>query len=295
MRIQSIIILLLTSVSLTGQGIMLAGSAVAEEPGGTSLLDDYPEDVYSAYSLRNLYQLYSGNVIRVRRSTDNSESDFTASEITDGTLTTFCGSGNGFVSVWYDQTGNNRNFVQSGLANQPTIVSAGVLQTNTAGNPAIKFGGTDVKMRASSVSVSQPFNVFFVAEEYGRNQLNSFYDSDAVRSTAFWSSSATLYYMYSGNSISELSSNTTTNTTYLYNNLHSGASSISRLNGNQIVSGNAGALSMQDLYIGANEGRPGSANAFAEIYLTELVIYSANKTTDFSGIESNINNYFNIY
>ena len=62
-------------------------------------------DAAAAYSLRNLKTSYTGSVIRVRRSVDNAEADFTADEITDGTLLAWVGntaSDNGFVTTWYD-------------------------------------------------------------------------------------------------------------------------------------------------------------------------------------------------
>ncbi|MCP4000553.1 MAG: hypothetical protein GY727_06570, partial [Gammaproteobacteria bacterium] len=41
----------------------------------------------AAYSLRNLSSSYTGNVVEVRRSSDDAEESFTASEVADGTLT----------------------------------------------------------------------------------------------------------------------------------------------------------------------------------------------------------------
>jgi len=55
------------------------------------LLEDYP-GASAAYSLRNLIDTTT-NVVRVRRSSDNTEQDFTSTEITDGTLITFTGIG----------------------------------------------------------------------------------------------------------------------------------------------------------------------------------------------------------
>ena len=57
-----------------------------------------PLDVASAdgaYSLRNLTATYTGNVIRVRRSSTQHHQDFTAEQITDGTLEAFVGNDDG--------------------------------------------------------------------------------------------------------------------------------------------------------------------------------------------------------
>ena len=55
------------------------------------LLEDY-SGAAAAYSLRKIANATT-SVIKVRRSSDNTEQDFTASEIIDGTLTTFTGAG----------------------------------------------------------------------------------------------------------------------------------------------------------------------------------------------------------
>lgn len=103
------------------------------------LLDAYP-GAAAAYSLRNLSWAYGGPVVRVRRSSDNTEQDFTATQITDGTLTAFCGAGDGFVRTWYDQSGNNRHAQQTTTSLQPTIVSSGSLLLD-GGKPSISHSG----------------------------------------------------------------------------------------------------------------------------------------------------------
>ena len=66
------------------------------------ILDTYT-GASAAYSLRNLSSSTT-NVVRVRRSSNDDEQDFTASEVSGGALATFVGAGNdGFVTTWYDQ------------------------------------------------------------------------------------------------------------------------------------------------------------------------------------------------
>ena len=103
--------------------------------GLAGLLDTYPAAL--AYSLRTLRAgTATSPVVRVRRSNDSSEQDFTSSQITDGTLASFCGANSGFVRTWYDQSGNSNHGVQTTTAAQPRIVNAGVVDTE-AGRPAI--------------------------------------------------------------------------------------------------------------------------------------------------------------
>ncbi len=96
----------------------------------------------AAYSLRSLT---GGNprVVRVRRSSDNNEEDFTVAEVNSGALVSFVGSGNdGLVERWYDQSGHDRDLVQSVDDSQPKIVDGGNLVT-LGGKPAIKPDGTN--------------------------------------------------------------------------------------------------------------------------------------------------------
>jgi hypothetical protein len=102
-----------------------------------ALLDSFP-GAAAAYSLRNLVGTSNPNVVRVRRSSDNTEQDFTAAQVTNGSLATFCGAGDGFVRTWYDQSGNGRNATQATTTKQPALVSSGsvVLQGT---KPAFTF------------------------------------------------------------------------------------------------------------------------------------------------------------
>ena len=120
----------------------------------------YLLDTYSAAAAYSLRQLKTGvtNVVRVRRSSDNAEQDFTATEITDGTLTTFTGANDGFVVTWYDQSGNGNNATQSGATAQPKIVSSGSVVTTAGGNYGVDFDGSnDWLPLTSSISTTQLF------------------------------------------------------------------------------------------------------------------------------------------
>ena len=83
---------------------------------------DYGSGAAAAYSLRYVSASYTGDVIQVRRSSDDTTQDFNPTEITDGTLATFCGAGDGFVTTWYDQSGNSNDATQSTASAQPQIV-----------------------------------------------------------------------------------------------------------------------------------------------------------------------------
>lgn len=96
----------------------------------------------AAYGLRKLRNGYAGSAIRVRRSSDNAEQDigFVQSdyELDISRLLSFAGSGNAYITTWYDQSGNGINATQSTAASQPIIVYSGTLETIN-NRPAIRF------------------------------------------------------------------------------------------------------------------------------------------------------------
>jgi hypothetical protein len=109
-------------------GIYLASLA---PPAPSLLLDIYPSAAV-AYSLRKLRSAYTGNAIRVRRSSDNTEQNigFVNNVLDTASLLTFCGVGNGFVTTWYDQSTNANNSTQATAVNQCQIVSSGAIITD---------------------------------------------------------------------------------------------------------------------------------------------------------------------
>lgn len=124
------------------------------------LLDLVP-GAAAAYSLRSLSNSYADPVVTVRRSSDDAEEDFTASEVADGTLAAFCGAGDGFVYRWWDQSGNARHAVAAADANEPKIVGSGVVVTEE-GKPAIQFDGVDDALLIATTSALSPWSVFEV-------------------------------------------------------------------------------------------------------------------------------------
>ena len=133
--------------------ILSTHGIVGSQMASASLLLDLYPSAAAAYSVRKLRTLYTGNAIQVRRSSDNTTQDigFTALGNLDTTaLTTFCSGTNGFVTTWYDQSGNSRDSVQTTAANQPQIVSSGsIISENT--KPTLQFDGTN-----DSFSISSP-------------------------------------------------------------------------------------------------------------------------------------------
>ena len=107
--------------------------------------------------MRRLTVKYNGALIRVRRSSDNSESDisFNSQGVLDSvSLLNFVGANNGFITKWYDQSGNGYHVDQTTAAFQPKIISSGSL--NLINNkPTISF----LKSSTQSLSNAASFLV----------------------------------------------------------------------------------------------------------------------------------------
>lgn len=130
------------------------------------VLDTYP-NASAAYSLRDLASASVGSaVVRVRRSSDNTEQDFTATEITDGTLATFCSGTDGFVAIWYDQSGNSVNATQATATLQPKLVTSGVIELEN-GKPCVKYDSTGVVKYLDFTQLTNLFSVYAVGKAGG--------------------------------------------------------------------------------------------------------------------------------
>lgn len=98
-----------------------------------------------AYSLRKLSFLHAGAAIRVRREDNDNERDigFANNELDVTSLASFCEGTNGFVTTWYDQSGNFNNATQTSLTRQARIYNSSTgVTTDNKGNPTIIFNLT---------------------------------------------------------------------------------------------------------------------------------------------------------
>lgn len=106
-----------------------------------------------AYSLRKLSTSYVGSAIQVRRSADNTTQNIgfdSNGNLDANSLTSFVGSGDGFLTIWYDQSGNGNNAIQNALLNQPKIITTGVIERSN-GLPTIIFSGSQFLVVTSTV------------------------------------------------------------------------------------------------------------------------------------------------
>jgi len=264
---------------------------VGIEPAQPLLLDTYSSAAV-AFSLRKLRTDYSGNAIRVRRSSDNTEQDFgfVNGNLDTSSLLTFCGVGNGFVTTWYDQSGNTNNAVQTTAFNQPQIVSSGAMIT-TNGKNSILFNSTKLMLLASSITVEASSYTSFVGKRPS--------SADKLIGLARWNTlgyalyqwSDSKYYFLGKTNDYLVSSAADTTTSQLLLTGQNSAGTMSMFKNGSTITSSSSVLVYPTLVdsIGGNSGNLANCN------LQETILYNSNQSTNRTGIETNINTFYTIY
>lgn len=266
-----------------------------------ALLDLYP-NAAAAYSLRKLRDLYTGSAIRIRRSSDNTEQDIgfdILGNLNTSALTTFCGSGNGFVTTWYDQSGNGLNVTQTTAANQPQIVSSGSIITD-GGKPSIfSVGGTISLERIWGVSISNPqvFHVSKIISTYTDGYSGSWinFGNQSSQNNHFISSSGdsgSYQDIFESSRQKYGTFNATVNQRYLecYENIST--TTTRYINGTNRGSNSVTISTPNNLILAKNKT---GTNYTANGNIQELVIYATGNSSNRTGIQNNINSFYSIY
>lgn len=256
--------------------------------GGESFLLDTYTGAAAAYSLRQL-STSTTNVVRVRRSSDDSEQDFTASEITDGTLTTFTGAGDGFVVTWYDQSGNGVNVTAPLDANEPQIVSSGSLILES-GKPALLFDGLNNYLEAVvSLDVSSAASAFSVVAGWTDGAILALTSNDTTDDEFLvWAAAGTSRARYNltpgpGTAIA----NTSIRQLFTAIGVRNANVTVYRNGslGNATATATTAPATAIRLRIGARDSTSLVSNARKQ----EVILYASDKSADRIEIENNIN------
>lgn len=279
-------------------GSLFRGARPDTYPRFTGLLDTYG-GAAAAYSLRALSSGWlAGDVVEVRRSSDSTSDTFTANQVTNGDLEAFCGVGDGFVSTWYDQSGNGNDATQATTTAQPKIVDAGSLVSG-----GLDFDGVDDRLTCPSL-YSSDISVFNVVTTSNTVNTGNFMrivhlcdGSDSFqltrggdasigeltsRNTAFQSGiTAFTHGNINGiNLISAVTSSTDTDA-YIDGSLQPNTSQ-------GLGSGNSATTT-----IGARDDL--GSSTFLAGFHAELIIYDSDQTANRVAIEANINAAYSIF
>ena len=258
------------------------------------LLDNY-EGAAAAYSLRRLRSAYTGPALRVRRESNNDELDIYfdgQGNLDMASLEAFCAGTNGFVKIWYDQgPGGNDATQDVATANQPKIYDSSTgVAVNSNGNASLYFDGTDTFTNITS-AISTLHSSFVVAE--GRQEARQVYGFGGAAAYlifefAFWNDKLTATFIGDGGAFTPYKTTPTKDSlTHLFSQFYDAVDYEIYLDNTLDTSVSETKTSTGALSIGArNTG---------EMYLSELVLYSSDQSSNRTGIETNINDYYSIY
>ncbi len=229
--------------------------------GGRTPPIDYA--VSYCFGLRLIKVGYSGPLIRLRRASDDAESDFFSIRgfLDTASIATFLGGSDGFARTLYDQSGNGRDAVQALADEQPKYIAS------HNGRPALLYDAIDDLLRRSGYDLAQPLEVSWVWQSASQG-LEYFFDAVNVskRCVGYIDTGGDLA-MYAGVVVTTPTDLTDDNTHYT-NIQFAGAASILRHDGAEELTGDLGALSQDGLTLGA---RYSDAN-FYDGHLYEFIV-----------------------
>jgi len=219
-------------------------------------------------------------------------------------MLSFVGAGNGFVSIWYDQSGKSRDVTQTTAANQPRIVSSGVIDV-LSNKPSIYFDGSNDCLDRTDAGLPTLGTTVLHISKYNSSSVGQAF----VVNWGQGSAGKAFYNMYF-------------NTFLFLSNYGESFSVNSRLNVNNLTvitkpnavgyqtwkmyinstNTSSGAINSQTALLNSSGGfrigrvNPSQANTYAMLgYISELVVWPSDMDSQRNSLASNANSYYSIY
>ena len=280
------------------------GTPVLAEGQTAGLLETY-SGAAAAYSLRKLRNGYVGFAIRVRRSSDNTEQDIafnTSGGLDTVSLLAFVGAGNGFVTTWYDQSGNGKHAYQISASNQPRIVLGGAIDLIN-NKPSLKFTNGQMLVTTQNVlgTGNLPYSVYGVS-----------YNNATADSTLFFLGADNLNVSNQYLSLQVNTNGGMTNFRHFWgtgfgwspglnvNNRqqyyyigYDGSTKYSSVNNTDLTNTQVITINLQSPIL--KIGQLPQVSEYYKGYHQELILFNSNSSSTTTGVKSNINSYYSIY
>jgi hypothetical protein len=251
----------------------------------------------ASYSFRKVNACYVGNVVTVRRASDNATSTFTyATNFVDtSAIKTFIGASDAFVVTLNDVSGNGYHMTQATNSQQPKIATAGSL-IYADGKLAILFDGSNDILEAGSFTAEMPFSFFAVSKRASANlftimsignslslgnaNVQNFNSGSQVR--ASYNNGVTFY----GATVGTANTNLNLCTALFYSNTAFAS------NGTSTAStSTTGSLVANTFSLGAIHR---SGFIYSDGYFVEAAAYKSDQSSNRTTIESNIKTYYGL-
>jgi hypothetical protein len=227
----------------------------------------------------------------VRRASNNDELDIYfdgQGNLDTASLEAFCAGTDGFVKVWYDQGPEGNDATQDeATADQPKIVASGSVITES-GKPTVSFTDSILEIDSPDLYGQAVFDAYIA---YSTSDTSYLLFSDPTSSQYSYviesgSGSTTIESGYNKTSLyvngAEVPIDGTTTRDDLYNACVKGVMTL------EVHQGHTTSSWVQ-FDISKWSGRKLTGN------VSEMVFYNTDQSTNRTGIETNINDFYNIY
>ena len=265
----------------------------------------------AAYSLRKLDANYSGDAIVVRRASDNATQaiGFVNSTLDTATLESFCSGTDGFVTTWYDQSGNADDAAQGNASKQPKIVSNGSV-VNKFGKPAIEFNDT----LSTTLKIVNYNNADFVDGPSFAVSVSSYTGNGTDQYGTIWHIGATgssgakiiankynqsnnrvVSGKYDGGYVFKIGGSVSFDTQYLNTFDYNGGTDVNFYNNDVLFNATESLSADLSTALVIGGGGADGSNWMLDGHIQEVIFYDFNQSANRTNIETNINDFYSIY
>lgn len=272
----------------------------------TGVLDTYPS-ASGAWSVRRLSSTYTGSILTVRRASDNTTQNigYTVNgDLDTSTLSSFCAGTAGYVTTLYDQSGNGVNLSQVTNIRQPLIYSSGsVITKGPNAEPSMYFDGIQTHLSGAYATSSNSYmSVFGVTAPFdtGSNYVSYAQSNNSNIPPAFGLIDQDIFkdFMWGAGQEATYTPNTTNLAT------RAGIRKAAATQNTVYLNGTAGSVTgtITDVTIGpvitlgcifsATNGGDGTFPYKG--WISELIVWRSDQTSNVSGIDTNMGNYYGI-
>jgi hypothetical protein len=237
--------------------------------------------------------------MKVREDSGDTEADIGfdgSGDLDTAAIATHCGSANGYVVTWYDQSGNANNATQSTGTAQPRIYNGTAVITEN-GKPALDFN-SDVLIAATSATITSE-SIMLVGLQSNTNRWNRILSQNATGTNDASSyipcirqDNTTNLGGFDGSLRSTVAF--TYDQQFLFEAYNTGSALTNYLDS---VAGTASSYSLNESIneLRLGNGRGVGTGEYLVGKLQEVVVYHSDQSSNRTGIESDINTYFSIY